>query len=82
MAHGMRWRQTLAKMGATLPVRFWNCHGGSARIVPNRCPRALARRSMCAEKGLLEENIEGPALSTLEASSTRIVFENLKRRVF
>ena len=44
---------------ATLPVRFWNCHGGSARIVPNRRPRAVRIRSRCAARGVSGENIIG-----------------------
>lgn len=36
--------------GATLPVRFWNCHSGSARMVPNFLPRADASRSMAASE--------------------------------
>src|SRR6185436_15239826 len=30
--------------GATLPVLFWNCQGGSARMAPKRRPSALASR--------------------------------------
>lgn len=38
MARRMNRRSDRARLcwGANLPVRFWNCHGGSARMVPNR----------------------------------------------
>ena len=35
--------------GATLPVRFWNCQGGSARIVRNLLPAVNAAKALAGE---------------------------------
>src|ERR1700730_16296563 len=56
--------------GATSPVLCWNCHGGSARIVPYRRPFANAMRSSPI---VIRETLPGHRLIRVRAPQRTVI---------